>query len=161
MDDGLVYCDAEESLPEDAGHGNHYVYSPRPPGVKNPLIKKHEFRKYLRACGIFCIWSYIPLPKHRCCRPHKDSHKWMRIPKKKTKFDAVTEEVAFGMEAVYTISFLMVFVYHSLSIVALSGFVAWWLHHHPGDLQNASIPPMAFLAIVASFWALPGRGNNS
>jgi hypothetical protein len=34
-------------------------------------------------------------------------------------------------------------------------FAAWWLWHHPGDLQNASIPAFYSLAFVALFVAIP------
>lgn len=158
-----LVMDHGPSLPEDFGHKDHYEYDPRPPGVQNPLIKRHEFETYLRSCDQVCFWSYLPFPRHRCCRPHKDLHKWKRIPRKKDRFDIKKGdgELACGLKAVYVLSFLIVFVYHSLSIVALIGFLIWWLKDHPDDLQNASVLLMAFLAIVASFWALPGRGNKT
>jgi hypothetical protein len=162
MNVGHVFC-CGESLPEDHGHEAHYEYHPRPPDVKNPPIKKNEFKRYIRTCGPFCLWSYLPVLKHRCSRPHKDSHKWKRIPRKSAEFDTKVGqpgEVAYGIEAVYVLSFPIVFIYHTMSILAWSGFWIWWLRDRPNDLQNASIPTMVFLGIVASFWALPGHRND-
>lgn len=158
-----VYC-CGEALPEDHGHEAHYEYHPRPPRVKNPLIQKYEFKRYLNTCESFCPWSYIPILKHKCARLHKDSHIWMRIPRKKSEFDIMAGnpgDLAYGIEAVYALSFPIIFIYHMLSILAWSGFWVWWLKTHPNDLQNASIPTMAYLAILASFWVLPARINSS
>lgn len=162
MNIDLIFC-REESLPEDHGHEAHYEYYPRPPHVKNPPITKEEFKKYLRTCGRSCVWSSLPFFKHRCSRLHNNSHKWKRIPRKKAEFDTKAGEpgdVAFGIEAVYVLSFPIVFVYHSLLLLALFGFWLWWLKHHPDDLQNASVPTMVFLGIVGSFWLLPARGTG-
>ncbi|KAH4299381.1 hypothetical protein HBH64_046330 [Parastagonospora nodorum] len=57
---------------------------------RNPPIKKNEFRTYLHACESFCLLSYLPLLKHRCATPHRDSHKWKRIPRKKAEYDTKT-----------------------------------------------------------------------
>jgi hypothetical protein len=162
MNTDRVFCNGE-SLPEDHGHEAYYEYHPRPPGVKNPPIKKNEFQRYLRTCGSICFWSCMPLLRHRCATPHINSHKWRRIPKKKAMFDTqigTPGEYAFGIEAVYVLSFPVVFLYHTLSILAWSGFWIWWLDKHPNDLQNASVPTMVFMGIVASFWVLPGRERS-
>ncbi|KAH3951285.1 hypothetical protein HBH98_084360 [Parastagonospora nodorum] len=162
MNTDRIFC-CGESLPEDHGHEAHYEYHPRPPGVKNPPIRKNEFRTYLHACESFCLLYYLPLLKHKCATPHRDSHKWKRIPRKKAEYDTKTGtpgDYAFGLEAVYVLSFPTVFAYHTLSILGWSGFWIWWLKQHPNDLQNASVPTMVFMGIIASFWVLPGRGNR-
>jgi hypothetical protein len=152
-----------ESLPEDNKHEAHYVYHPRPPDVKNPPISRVQFERYLRTCNTFCLWFYLPLSVHRCSHPHEDSHKWKRIPRKKSIFDAKAEqpgEVAYGIEAVYTLSFPVVFIYSALLFLPWIGFWRWWLENNPNDLQNASVPTMVFFAIFATFWALPGRRTD-
>lgn len=164
MNPDRIYC-CGEYLPEDHGHEAHYQYHPRPPRVKNPLIGKQEFTRCLRTCESFCLWSYLPGFKHRCSRHHGDSHKWKRIPSRTSAaFDpkaAQPGEVAYGLEAVHVLSFPMVFFYHSVSILAWFGFWIWWLEGHPNDLQNASVPMMVFLGIIASFWVLPGRKRDT
>ncbi|KAH7118925.1 hypothetical protein B0J11DRAFT_591405 [Dendryphion nanum] len=156
MNADRVFC-CGESLPEDHGHGGHYEYHPRPPSATNPPIKRIEFERYLRTCGTFCLWAYMPILKHKCCRYHVDSHKWKKIPKKRVRFDPQAGDpgdVAYGIEAVYALSFTVVLSYHTLSILAWSGFWVYWLENHPNDLQNASVPTMVFLGVVASFWGV-------
>lgn len=156
-----IYC-CGEHLPED--HHREAQYHPRPPVAKKPPIGKQEFMRYLRTCGTCCLWSYLPISKHRCSRPHTDSHKWKRIPRKISLFDtkeAQPENVAYGLEAVHVLSFPMIFIYHTLSILAWFGFWVWWLKLHPYDLQNASVPMIVFLGIVSSFWVLPGRKKDA
>ncbi|KAF2733226.1 hypothetical protein EJ04DRAFT_553481 [Polyplosphaeria fusca] len=157
-----VFCGGEH-LPEDNGHEARYEYHPRPPHVKNPPITREEFRRYLRTCSTSCRWYSLPFFRHRCFHLHKDSQKWRRIPRRNAEFETKSGqpgEIAYGIEAVYLLSFPTVFVYHLLSLLALLGFWLWWLKQHPDDLQNASVPTMVFLAIVASFWVLPGRGAS-
>ncbi len=35
-------------------------------------------------------------------------------------------------------------------------FVLWWLHHHPGDLQNAFIPTFYIAALMGTMMSVPG-----
>lgn len=97
----------------------------------------------------------------------------MRIPRKKTEFDTMAGDpgdpedsggsgnLAYGIEAVYTLSFPIIFIYHLLSVIAWSGFWAWWLARHPNDLQNASGPMLAYFVILASLWVIPARINSN
>jgi hypothetical protein len=166
MDIDRFYCWGE-SLPEDHGEGPHYEYDPRPPGVhcsRNPPINKNTFRRYLRTCRASCFWTRLRFLRHRCSRPHPDSHKWMRIPRKKVEFDTSSGQPGtrvYGIEAVYSLSFFVVFVSHVAMILSMVAVSIWWQVHHPGDLQNAFTPLATILAIMASFWCLPGRGREN
>jgi len=161
----LIWC-RDESLPDDHGNGAQYEYDPRPPDVhciRNPPVSKNEFRRYLRTCGASCLWSRLRFMKHRCSRVHKDSHKWMRIPRKRAKFDTLSGnpgEGVYGIEAVYLLSAATVFVTHVTLMLGMVAFSGWWLKRYPGDLQGAFVPLVTTLAIIASFWTLPGRGPH-
>jgi len=78
------------------------------------------------------------------------------IPKKKSEFDVQSgqdiDDVAWGIEADYALSFFVLLIYHLIPI--LSG-VAYWIWHqttHPGDWQNASVLSMTILTGMAVFW---------
>lgn len=100
---------------------------------------------------------------HNCSVPDKGSHKWKRIPRKRAKFDTAGQsgETAFGIEAVYVISTYVILVYHALLLVGWFSFTGWWLERHPGDLQNAVVPLMAFVALEMSVWSLIGRSHST
>jgi len=70
-------------------------------------------------------------------------------------------DIAYGIEAVYTASAVMMFWYHAVPVFGWGCFSFWWLRHHPDDLQNAFIPLVTFLAIVAAFWSYPGSGRGT
>jgi len=163
MDTRRTYCWGE-SLPEDHGDEAQYEYHPRPPGVhsvQNPPITRNDFQRYLTTCKHPCWWSHVPFMKHRCARPHKDSHKWKRIPKRKAFMAEQPGDVAYGIEAAYALSALMMFSYHAIPLLGWGGFSFWWLRHHPEDLQNAFVPPVMLLALFAAFWSYPGHGQGT
>jgi hypothetical protein len=85
----------------------------------------------------------------------------MRIPQRRDNaFLGNPGDMAYGIEAVYTLSFLVMFISHVIIILAWSGFSIWWLKHHPGDLQSAFVPLATVLAIEVSFWCLPGLSRD-
>ena len=127
--------------------------------VKNPPINPKLFAICLKACDAKCYWSLLPSFLHKCRPLPYNSHKWKRIPRKKGAFNACPcqpEEVAFGIEADYAMSFAVLFVYHLILIFSAFGFWVHWLRYHPGDLQNASVPTFTVLALITAFWGLRG-----
>ena len=91
----------------------------------------------------------------------------MRIPQKKSAFDApssaptshldLVDKVAFGIEASYLPSHLFFLVYHVAFLLSGFGFWAYWIRHHPDDLQNASVPLFTVIMLIGSFWTLFGK----
>lgn len=154
-----VYCSGE-ALPDDHGHTTHYEYDPRPPRAKNPLINQKLFSICLKACDPDCSWSLLPSFLHKCRPLPHNSHKWKRIPRKKSAFNiswSQPGEVAFGIEADYALSFAILFIYHVVFIFSALGFWVYWLRNHPDDLQNASVPTFTVLGLLGAFWGLLGR----
>jgi hypothetical protein len=82
------------------------------------------------------------------------------IPKKKSEFNVLsaqgTEDFAWGIEAAYTISFLLVSTYHLVPILSALCFWAYWLNGHPEDWQNACVPFLATVALMAVLWVPMG-----
>lgn len=63
----------------------------------------------------------------------------------------------FGIEAEYALSFVILFVYHAVLILAAFAFWVYWLKNHPNDLQNASVPIFTVFGLMGAFWGLFGR----
>lgn len=147
---------SSEHLPED--HQFQAQYLPRDPVDKRPPIGRDEFRQYLRPCGSYCIWSTLPLFRHRCSCPHEATHKRKRIPRKTSRLDtkAVPQDPAYAIQAAYELSLPMVLIYYIISVLAWFGFLAWWLGLYPNDLSNGSVPLTIFLNVIPSFMALLG-----
>lgn len=70
-------------------------------------------------------------------------------------------EVAFGLEADYSLSFAILSVYHVVLIFLAFGFWIYWLNKYPNDLQNASVPSFIVFALMTTFWGLFGSYNRS
>jgi hypothetical protein len=116
-----------------------YEYIPRPAATPyKRLLPKHEwherFYQVFRNQGLREAVEMMP---KRNCRFQISTH--------------VSREYMWGLHAQLRISDKMVFAW--VLAITLGGwvFMAWWLRHHPGDLQNASVPitliigPLMFL----------------
>jgi hypothetical protein len=117
-----------------------------------PHIFPHEFEFALRPpCKAACPLASF----HDCVEPRCGNAILERIPKRKCRLQLTDNqpEEAWGLKAHYTPHFLLVLVYHCLVFVSTFAFWAWWLFVHPDDLQNASVPFMAAVAIVSMFWS--------
>jgi hypothetical protein len=154
-----------EGLPDPDGFAHDYEYLPRPPMAKNPLIDPKLFAICLNACDEDCMWSIVGPPLHDCFQLPPLGDKLRCIPKKKSEFDVQSkqkiEDVAWGMEAGYALSFLYLSIYHLIPIFSGFGFWVYWLISHPGDLQNASVPTLTTVALMAVFWVPFGNHENS
>jgi hypothetical protein len=87
------------------------------------------------------------------------------IPKKKSEFAVQSGQdiggFAWGIEADYALSLLHLSVYHLIPLLSGFGFWVYWLTRHPGDWQNASVPTLTTIALMAVFWVPFGSGFNS
>jgi hypothetical protein len=154
-----VYCSGE-ALPDDHGYTNSYDYEPRPPRAKNPLIDRRLFSICLKACGPQCPWALLPSCLHKCRSLPYNSHIWKRIPRKESAFSvdqSRSGDVAFGLEADYSLSFAILFMYHVTVLFPAFSFWIYWLRNHPNDLQNASVPAFTLLGIIGACWGLFGK----
>ncbi|KAL4947835.1 hypothetical protein BDW69DRAFT_177632 [Aspergillus filifer] len=69
-------------------------------------------------------------------------------------------EVAFGLEADYSLSFAILSAYHVLLIFLAFGFWIYWLKNHPNDLQNASVPVFTVCTLMTTFWGIFGINHG-
>ena len=74
---------------------------------------------------------------------------------KKSDFIVVSkqsiDDVAWGIEADYALSFLLLSIYHLVPLLSSFGFWIHWLVRHPGDWKNASVPTLSTIALMAVF----------
>jgi hypothetical protein len=160
FDDNHVYCKGEGipdpplPIPNQHQHQHQdYVYSPRPPEARIPLIDHGLFSALLNACPDTCPWSWF----HTCKPLSPRAHRWKRIPRKNQRFETKSHQIgesAYGIEANYVISAAMMTLYHGVLLAGGVAFFIYWLVKHPGDLQNASVPLFTALGLMASFWTI-------
>jgi hypothetical protein len=67
-----------------------------------------------------------------------------------------TIESAWGLQAHFSISAMLVFIYHLLMIAGAVAFWGWWELRHPGDLQNATVPLSIVAVFLSLFWSSTG-----
>jgi hypothetical protein len=154
-----VYCSGE-ALPDDHGYKNSYEYEPRPPKAPDPLIDRRLFSICLKACGPQCPWALLPSCLHKCRFLPYNSHIWKRIPRKESAFSvdqSRSGDVAFGLEAEYSWSLIVLLMYLLMVWFLLFGFWVYWLRNHPNDLQNASVPTVLLLTFVNVYWQISGK----
>ena len=60
-------------------------------------------------------------------------------------------KTAWGLHAIERLSFFRVLLLLGLVLAGTLVFVPYWLSEHPGDLQNAFVPPVFFLALAGVF----------
>ncbi|XP_014560348.1 hypothetical protein COCVIDRAFT_89616 [Bipolaris victoriae FI3] len=133
-----------EGLPEDIVVANEYEYDPKPPLGKIPLIEPDVFAACLDSCDDGCKWSVLGPWLHDCFQLQPDKERITCIPKKKkefavkSKYDA--ENLVWGIQPGYAVSLVMILIYALVPLLSAFGFWIYWLAHHPGDWQNASVP---------------------
>jgi hypothetical protein len=98
----------------------------------------------------------LPPWLHDCFQSSPLSDRLKCIPKKKSQFAVQLEQdaddVAWGIEADYALSFLLLTVYHLIPLLSGFGFWIYWLVYHPGDWHNASVLFLTTVALMAVFW---------
>ena len=78
-----------------------------------------------------------------------------RLPRRKRKWEidnAYGSEIAWGLNAVFCVSFFKVCLYHLLILAGPLIFWGFWLQRWPKDWQNASIPFFAVVVLLSLFW---------
>ncbi|MCJ1388309.1 hypothetical protein MMC18_001155 [Xylographa bjoerkii] len=152
-------------IPDPTNDDYHY---PPKPVTHNPPISPHEFRSRFsnsrkrRSSSKASISHYI----HHCkipCRPSQEAV--ARIPKKvfPLEEEGHGHEYFWGIHAVERISFLVVMIYHTLLLLPPLVFWFLWLFAwvHEGDIQNAAIPFMAAVTMMAVVWGVWITTNNN
>lgn len=139
-----------QELPTDVD----YEYTPRPPSAPIPPISPHEFEIALSCCPERCKLSSL----HECIEPAWGDFALVSTPKKKGVFaiGANAREFAWGLQAVHSISFIYMLVYHAVMLSWALGLWVWWERRHPGDLQNAAVPITTVAVLLSLFWGSAG-----
>jgi hypothetical protein len=80
------------------------------------------------------------------------------IPKRRAAWELKlsTKEYAWGLQAQFSISLARTVIYHFLIFAGGFVFWAWWQVHHPGDLQNATVPLGVLVVLISLFWSSSG-----
>jgi hypothetical protein len=137
-------------------HLNEYEYTPRP--AELPLIDPRLYEILLSECEEQCPWACLRL--HDCIRLGTSRSYTDRIPRRKQDIEDLLKAgagVAFGIEADYMLSLVILVAYHLTAILPAFAFWSFWLSAHPGDWQNASVPLLTVLALITVFWVMAGK----
>lgn len=111
----------------------------------------------LSECDKPCYWRVLPW--RYCIHLDQGSFHIKKLPKLKGTSDPLADvnELAFGLEADYMLSFRILAAYHILTIVPAFAFWGYWMTRRPGDLQNASVPLLTVLSLITVFWIMMGK----
>lgn len=132
---------------------------------REPPVLSTVFNANFYGCTKPCIKSQLDLlclfhqckGRNRCGKYRVLEH----LPKRRKKWeidqDAEKEE-AWGLNAVFAVSFYKVILYHMLILAGPT--ISWglWLKKWPTDWQNASVPFFAVVVLLSLFW-LPFAHN--
>lgn len=135
-------------------HIEYYSCSPRDPPILRDVFTAHFY-----GCNKACIKAQLDILSivHGCSgRNHCGKYRYLaRLPRKRTKWDVGSDEEteeAWGINALYRISFIKVVFYHLLILVGPIIFWGLWLRRWPRDWQNASVPFFAVVVLLSLFW---------
>lgn len=136
-------------------------------GSRNPPVLSTVFNAKFYGCNKACIKSQLDLLCifHECkSRNHCGKYRVLeRLPKRRRKWDVDRDEEkdeAWGLNAVFAVSFYKVLLYHTLILAGPIVFWGLWLKAWPTDWQNASVPFFAVVVLLSLFW-LPFAHNES
>lgn len=134
---------------------------------RNPPVLSTVFNANFYGCNKACIKSQLDLLCifHECKgRNHCGKYRVLeRLPKRRRKWDVDRDEEkdeAWGLNAVFAVSFYKVLLYHTLILAGPIVFWGLWLKEWPRDWQNASVPFFAVVVLLSLFW-LPFAHNES
>jgi len=126
---------------------------------RNPPILSDVFTTYFFGCSKTCIKAQLDILSivHECNgRNHCGKYKYLeRLPKRRTKWGVGSDEEkdeAWGVNALFRVSFAKVVLYHLLILAAPMTFWGLWLEKWPMDWQNVSVPFFAVVALLSLFW---------
>ena len=132
-----------------------YLFNPAP----DSAILEKVFATNFYGCKPACMKAHFDILciLHECYgRNHCGHHRVLQcLPRRRRKWeigrDTETDE-AWGLNAVFGLSFFTVLIYHLLIFTAPLGFWSFWIARHPGDWQNASVPLFAAAVLLNLFW---------
>ena len=124
-----MFCYPKQELPHPKDLDYEYWLPwDEPPEI--PPIPAEELMEYFHEPSIAGTLNYAlkTFPKKRNDKPTK---------------------IAWGLYACEQLSFFRILLLLGSVLVGTLAFVPYWLLGHPGDLQNAFIPPFFFLSFAA------------
>jgi hypothetical protein len=76
------------------------------------------------------------------------------IPKRTTALQTKVGgiEFAWGLQAQYSISFVLMVLYHVLLFISAVGLWIWWQVKRSGDIQDATTPLFVIGLFISIFW---------
>jgi hypothetical protein len=123
-----------------------------------PPISEIEFRSRFYTCDNLNLPSYIHY-LHKCYRLDSTCTKVLALlPKRTSRLDLDTNERTYfwGLYAREAPAVARVFFYTVVCIIPMILFFFMWLFgwKHAADLQNASVPLFATLALLSILWSI-------
>lgn len=126
---------------------------------QDPPVLPKVFNKHFYGCRKGCIRSQLDVLRlfHEC-QGHNRCGRFKilnRLPKRLRKWDSDQDQEndqAWGLHAVFGVSFLRVMLYHTLMLAGPMVFWGLWLRRWPRDWQNASIPLFGVVMLLSLFW---------
>ena len=126
---------------------------------RNPPIIDSVFHSNFYGCKKACIKAQLDILClfHECMgRNHCGKYRVLeRLPKRQKKWEIDRDEEkdeAWGLNAVFGVSFCKVALYHLLILTGPSTFWGLWIKKWPTDWQNASVPFFAMVVLLSLFW---------
>ena len=131
-----------------------------------PPVLGSVFNAGFHGCTKACITSHLDILRlfHQCKgRNHCGRFQVLdRLPKRVRKWEIDQDDEkdeAWGLNAVFAVSFCRVVVYHLLILAGPVASWGLWLKKWPTDWQNASVPFFAVVVLLSLFW-LPFAHNS-
>ena len=126
---------------------------------RGPPVLASVFSDSFHGCNKACIKAKFDIMclLHQCHgRDYNGRYRILeRLPRRRRKWDIDRDEEtneAWGIHAVFGVSFFRVMIYHLLIMTGPIIFWGLWIGKWPRDWQNASIPFFAVVALLSLFW---------
>lgn len=149
-----------EGIPENHPDYEYENGCSKPSRSERPHLTEYEMSDFLLSCPTTCFWWLWPWHE---CNTLEDgtSHYTKLLPKKKSSWPLRGQigNEAWGLNCVYKISGIRVFLWHLLAFSLSFIYTGWHLSEDPGDLQTALAPAGLVLAFISAFWAGSGILN--
>lgn len=126
---------------------------------RDPPILESLFHTNFYGCKKACMKARLDILRifHECNgRNHCGKCRILeRLPKRRRQWQIGNDEEkeeAWGLHAVFGVSFYKVALYHLLILAGPLTFWGLWLEKWPMDWQNASVPFFAVVVLLSLFW---------
>lgn len=127
---------------------------------EDPPVLPMVFNQHFYGCRTDCIRSQLDVLRlFHDCRGHNHCGRFKilnRLPKRLRKWDLDQDQEkdqAWGLNAVFGVSFLRVILYHALILAGPIVFWGLWLRRWPRDWQNASVLLFGVVMLLSLFWS--------